>query len=128
MPPEAPVHASALLRLWSDLALQHVSMGGACACGIGGVTLRLQDFERDIIDYLRAEAERLGQADACALLDRHAAAGDGAVAAVLGELAAAGAGVPADAAAWVLARLDRTLTSFARLHGPARDGRPGASS
>lgn len=74
MRPDA-ARAAALLRLWNDVALQHVSMGGACACGMGGVTLRLQDFERDILDYLRDDAGRLGEAEAHALLACHAPAG-----------------------------------------------------
>ncbi|VCU68349.1 hypothetical protein PIGHUM_00400 [Pigmentiphaga humi] len=122
MPAEADLRqAAALQRLWNELALQHVAMGGgACACGIGGVVVRLQDFERDIVDYLQAEAARLGEQEAGALLDRHAAAAgaDGAgLAEVLGELADPAAQVPQAAAHWLLARLDRTLTSFARLHG-----------
>jgi hypothetical protein len=123
VPPDAAARAAALLRLWNDVALQHVSMGGACACGMGGVTLRLQDFERDILDYLRDEAGRLGEAEAHALLERHAPAGqEGGVAAVLAALADPGNDAAAAGAAWLLGRLDRTLSSFARLHGGARSG------
>jgi len=123
VPPDATARAAALLRLWNDVALQHVSMGGACACGMGGVTLRLQDFERDILDYLRDEAGRLGEAEAHALLQCHAPAGqEGGMAAVLAALADPDSVVPAAGAAWLLGRLDRTLSSFARLHGGARSG------
>lgn len=122
VPPDA-ARAAALLRLWNDVALQHVSMGGACACGMGGVTLRLQDFERDILDYLRDDAGRLGEAEAHALLQRHAPAGqEGGMAAVLSALADPDGDVPEAGAAWLLGRLDRTLSSFARLHGGARSG------
>lgn len=117
--------ASRLLLLWNDLARQHVSMGGGCACGIGGVTVRLEDFEHDIADYLCAEAQRLGNAEVLALLSRHVRMDDPApdeIGKVLTMLAATEDRVPESAADWILSRLDRTLTSFARLHGGAKGG------
>lgn len=121
------VRASRLLLLWNDLARQHVSMGGGCACGIGGVTVRLEDFEHDIADYLYAEAERLGNADVLALLSRHINMDEPApdeISKVLTTLASTDEPAPVAVADWLLTRLDRTLTSFARLHGGAK----GASS
>lgn len=129
MPAEAAVRQAADLgRLWNELALQHVAMGGgACSCGIGGVVVRLQDFERDIVDYLRAEAARLQENEALALLDRHAASeAGGGLAGVLAVLSDPASAVPDAAAGWLLARLSRTLTSFARLHGGARATQTGA--
>lgn len=115
-----------LLRMWEDLARQHVSMGGGCACGIGGVTVRLQDFEHDIADYLVAEAERLKQADVLALLMQHVQfdpPGEDEIVKVLRAMAGgeADAGPPPsqEVVLWLLQRLERTLNSFAKLHGGA---------
>ena len=47
-----PAIAQELLDIWQRLSSQHVALAAGCACGIGGVTLRLQDFEQDIADYL----------------------------------------------------------------------------
>lgn len=115
--------ASRLLLLWNDLARQHVSMGGGCACGIGGVTVRLEDFEHDIADYLYAEAERLGNHEVLALLARHIQLENPApdeISNVLKALASTDDPVPETVAQWIVTRLDRTLTSFARLHGGAK--------
>lgn len=115
-----------LLRLWEDLARQHVSMGGGCACGIGGVTVRLQDFEHDIADYLVAEAERLKQADVLALLLQHVQfdpPGEDEIVKVLRAMAGgeadAGSSPAPEVVLWLLQRLERTLNSFAKLHGGA---------
>jgi hypothetical protein len=111
-----------LLRLWEDLARQHVSMGGGCACGIGGVTVRLQDFEHDIADYLVAEAERLKQADVLALLLQHVQfdpPGEDEIVKVLRAMADTESPAPPAVVEWLLQRLERTLNSFAKLHGGA---------
>lgn len=110
--------AARLAQLWSRLAAQHVTLGAGCGCMVGGVSVSLEDFELDIVDYLWGESERLG------------------VAAVEGFLLAPGPiaeqrkpvmhlltrleeGEANDAVAdWLLSRLARTLESFARLHGP----------
>ena len=44
--------AGRLLAMWSELAYRHVTLGSACACGAGGISLRLEDFELDIVGYL----------------------------------------------------------------------------
>ena len=119
--------ASRLSLLWNDLARQHVSMGGGCACGIGGVTVRLEDFEHDIADYLYAEAERSDKHEVLALLSRHIQLENPApdeINNVLKALANTDDPVPEAVAEWVVTRLDRTLTSFARLHGGARGAAP----
>jgi hypothetical protein len=111
-----------LLRMWEDLARQHVSMGGGCACGIGGVTVRLQDFEHDIADYLVAEAERLKQADVLALLSQHVQfdpPGEDEIVKVLRAMADTESPPSPAVVEWLLQRLERTLNSFAKLHGGA---------
>jgi hypothetical protein len=104
-------------RLWSRLSAQHVSLATGCGCGIGGVDVRLEDFERDIADYLLAEAERLGVADVVAFLPSAEAIATDAhpVRDLLARLEAGEA--PEAAADWLLPRLTRTLESFANLHG-----------
>lgn len=109
--------AEQLLDLWSALALRHVALGSACGCGAGGVSLRLEDFELDIVDYLQDGGERhedaeiarwfqarqgldLGRQPMRDLLD----------AVVAGQ-------VPGPTATWLLQRLERTLRSINELHG-----------
>jgi hypothetical protein len=58
--------ASRLADLWHRLSTQHVALG--CACSMAGVSVTLEDFERDIGDYLWAESERLGETAVVALL------------------------------------------------------------
>lgn len=112
--------------LWSRLAGQHVSLGCACACSVGGVTLQLVDFEQDIIDYLIGQAERARRPDLVAWLQRHGREGarpDGAwrVSALLGALGAALRApeppTPPELLPFTLTRLGKTLRSFANLHG-----------
>jgi len=115
----ADPRAQQLLRTWSSLSAQHVALGGNCGCGFGGISVSLEDFERDIADYLYAEAERSGQAQALALLcaDGPPAGQERPVRTLLERPCAEGA--DAGAAEWLLPRLARTLESFAKLHGPA---------
>jgi hypothetical protein len=49
--------ASGLLALWHRLSSQHIALG--CSCGMSGISVTLEDFDRDIADYLWAESERL---------------------------------------------------------------------
>ncbi|MGV7206924.1 hypothetical protein ACLB1G_03605 [Oxalobacteraceae bacterium A2-2] len=101
------------------MSSQHVALATGCACGVGGVTLRLEDFEQDIADYLLAQAERSQRADVVALLRRHGydeAAGAWRLGALLQGLIdtpEADAGM----ADFILSRLGKTLRSFAKLHG-----------
>ncbi|MBP1202384.1 hypothetical protein JOD97_000398 [Duganella sp. 1411] len=113
--------ARELLDIWQRLSSQHVALATGCACGIGGVTLRLEDFEQDIADYLLAQAERGRRDDVVALLRRHGfdeAAGAWRLGALLAAFidgpAAAADAEPAD---FILSRLGKTLRSFAKLHG-----------
>jgi hypothetical protein len=114
----ADPRARHLLGLWSSLSARHVALGGNCGCGFGGISVSLGDFERDIADYLYAEAERLGETGALALLcaDGAPAEQEQPVRALLERLCEDGG--DARAADWLLPRLARTLESFAKLHGP----------
>ena len=98
----ADPRAARLAQLWSRLAAQHVTLGAGCGCMVGGVSVSLEDFELDIVDYLWAESERLGQAVVEAFLLQPGPINQQ-VKPVLS----------------LLTRLARTLDSFARLHGPA---------
>lgn len=109
--------AERLLELWSALALRHVALGGACACGAGGVSLQLEDFELDIVDYLQDAGERHEAPDVAAWFQARQQQPPGPQ--PLRDLldAVLTGAVPPPAAAWLLPRLERTLRSFAELHG-----------
>ena len=111
--------AERLLDLWSALALRHVALGGACGCGAGGVSLRLEDFELDIADYLQDGGERHEDAEVATWFQSRQGADPGPQ--PLRDLldAVLAGNVPQPAAAWLLPRLERTLRSFAELHGGA---------
>jgi hypothetical protein len=113
--------ARQLLEMWSSVSRQHVSIAGGCACGVGGVTLLLEDFEQDIIDFLTGQAERAKRTDVAEFLAAHAvdgATGRWSVGALLARLGDAGSAAAAgDVPAFLLERLGKTLRSFARLHG-----------
>jgi hypothetical protein len=55
---DAAAQAAYLGALWHRLSAQHIALG--CSCGMSGISVTLEDFERDIADYLWAESERLG--------------------------------------------------------------------
>ncbi len=111
------LQAGRLWDLWCALALRHVALGGACACGAGGISLRLEDFELDIVDYLQDGGERCEQPEVAAWFRARPAAGQGAQP-MRGLLDALGSDeVPQAVAQWALARLERTLRSFAEVHG-----------
>ncbi|MEY2770541.1 MAG: hypothetical protein RIQ38_960 [Pseudomonadota bacterium] len=110
-------HAAELAHLWHRLATQHIALG--CSCTMSGISVTLEDFEHDIADYLWAESERHGQDEVLAFL---LAPGpirtqERAIEHLLARLQHTP--LPEAPAAWLLARLDRTITSYARLHGPA---------
>ena len=111
--------ASALLALWHRLSTQHIALG--CSCGMSGISVTLEDFERDIADYLWAESERLGQG---AVVDFLLAPGpiasqERAIRVILGRLEAGEA--ENEVADWLLTRMTKTIESYAKLHGPAPD-------
>lgn len=111
--------AARLSDLWSRLSAQHVALG--CSCLMGGISVTLEDFERDIADYLWAESERLGAAavEAFLLAPGPMETQERAVRGVLSRLESGEA--PPEVAAWLLQRLTKTIESFAKLHGPAGD-------
>ncbi len=114
---EQAAHAERLLDLWSTLSVRHVALGGACGCGAGGVSLRLEDFELDIVDYLQDGGERSDDAEVARWFQARQGVALGRqplrdlLDAVMAEQ------VPEPAALWMLSRLERTLRSFAELHG-----------
>lgn len=115
----ADPRAERLAHLWSRLSAQHVTLGAGCGCMVGGVSVSLEDFELDIVDYLWADSERLGEAAVVAFL---LAPGpiDQQIKPVATLLDRLGAGEAEEAVAdWLLTRLARTLDSFAKLHGPS---------
>jgi len=115
----ADPRAERLANLWSRLSAQHVTLGAGCGCMTGGVSVSLEDFELDIVDYLWADSERLGET---AVVDFLLAPGPidqqvKPVATLLARLEDDEA--EAAVADWLLTRLARTLDSFAKLHGPS---------
>jgi hypothetical protein len=101
--------ATGLLEQWTLLAGQHVPAGTGCSCGHGGAGVRLENFEQDILDYLR-HRHRDAEGVQASLDERRS------IPALLGALAQGdGAGL-GDAATAVLADLARSLDSFGELH------------
>ena len=109
--------AAHLAALWHRLSAQHIALG--CSCGMSGISVTLEDFERDIADYLWAESERLGQARVVEFLlaPGPIASQDRAIRHSLARLEADEA--DEDVADWLLTRMTKTIESYARLHGPA---------
>ena len=60
-PRAAPVPAEAmrLLGHWNRIANGHVAMSAGCSCGVGVSELKVQDFESDILDFLRGRHKGL---------------------------------------------------------------------
>jgi hypothetical protein len=114
--------ASRLSRLWSELAVRHVALGSSCGCGAGGVSLQLVDFELDIVDYLEDQGLRSGVAEVEEFFRaRPASQATGLPLQTLLEDLERDQ-LPASASEWLLARLERTLKSFAELHGGRQQG------
>ena len=114
---ELAQQADLLLDLWGSLALRHVALGSACACGSGGVSLRLEDFELDIVDYLQDGGERCDDAPVAQWFRARQgqAPGEQPLRGLLDDILQDR--IPAPVAHWILQRLERTLRSFAQLHG-----------
>lgn len=113
------LQASRLAHLWNRLATLHIALG--CSCLMGGVSVRLEDFERDIADWLWAESERLGQPEVVAFL---LAPGpietqDKAVRLILERLERGEA--ESAVADWLLQRMTKSIESYAKLHGSVPD-------
>lgn len=117
---ESPVaQAARLAVLWDRLATQHVALG--CSCLMGGVSVTLEDFERDIADWLMAESERLAVVGVCLFLGKQGplSTQDHPIRTTLHRLE--GGEAAPEVAQWLMERMTRTLESYARLHGPAPD-------
>lgn len=108
--------ATRLAELWHRLSAQHIALG--CSCTMSGISVTLEDFERDIADYLWAESERFGEHAVVAFLLSQGPISEQprAVRDILARLedGQADEGV----ADWLLARLTKTIESYAKLHGP----------
>jgi hypothetical protein len=109
--------ATYLAELWHRLSAQHIALG--CSCNMAGISVTLEDFERDIADYLEAESERLGMTGVVDFLrapgplaEQHQP-----IRTILTRLQ--DEPVHATVADWLLARMTQTLESYAKLHGPA---------
>lgn len=109
--------AAYLADLWHRLSAQHIALG--CSCTMSGISVTLEDFERDIADYLWAESERLGEkaVEDFLLAPGPIAQQDKAIRGILQRLEddACQDGV----AEWLLPRMTKTIESYAKLHGPA---------
>lgn len=109
--------AAYLADLWHRLSAQHIAMG--CSCTMSGISVTLEDFERDIADYLWAESERLGEKEVqdFLLAPGPIAEQDRAIRGILERLEKGAC--EEVIAAWLLPRMTKTIESYAKLHGPA---------
>jgi hypothetical protein len=114
--------ADTLLDLWSSLATRHVALGASCACGMGGVSLQLADFELDIVGYLEDAGLRSGMPEIVAFFDalQRAGAQEQPLVRLLEDVQQGR--LPAALSDWLLPKVERTLRSFAELHGPGSRG------
>ena len=108
-----------LSHLWNRLSAQHIALG--CSCTMSGISVTLEDFERDIADYLWAESERLGQNEVVAFLLANGPleSQDKAVRGILNRLESEE--ISEGVSEWLLQRMTKTIESYAKLHGPAPD-------
>ena len=99
---DARLEAVQLLGRWTRIAQGHVLIGGGCSCGLTAASLRVEDFEQQILDFLKGKHD--------------VAAKSASVAELLRAIATQRASVDRGRALAVLADLDRTLESFDQLH------------
>ncbi len=112
----ARAQAVHLAELWHRLSAQHIALG--CSCTMSGISVTLEDFERDIADYLWAESERLGATDVVAFLLSSGPIADQEqpIRQILKRLADDEAEESVEQ--WLLPRMTKTIESYAKLHGP----------
>ena len=67
------VLALQLLGNWNRLANGHVALSAGCSCGVADSPLRVQDFEQDILDFLRGRHPVALRADSIQALLTHLA-------------------------------------------------------
>ena len=108
--------AAYLNGLWNRLSGQHIALG--CSCTMSGMSVTLEDFERDIADYLWAESERLGQTHVVDFLLSPGPINEQnrAIRGILDRLE--NEEVSSGIADWLLPRMTKTIESYAKLHGP----------
>lgn len=121
--------AEHLLDMWSSLSMQHVALGAGCGCGMGGISLRLDDFELDIVDYLGDAGARSDVPEVAAFftaVQKSAEEGSamGSRAQPLRRLLdqARRDRLPRAVTEWLLPKVEKTLRSYAELHGPKLEG------
>ena len=102
--------AAQLLGKWTSLARGHVVMGGNCSCGVGGASVRVEEFEQQILDYLESAFGRGGNAAIGEAIRK-----SGSVGALLRSITA---DASTRSAEWlpVLDAVNRTLESFEQAH------------
>lgn len=88
---------------------------------MSGISVTLEDFERDIADYLWAESERLGEkaVEDFLLTPGLIAKQDKPIRHILHRLEEEEC--KEEVAQWLLPRMTKTIESYAKLHGPAPD-------
>jgi hypothetical protein len=108
--------ASYLVDLWNRLSSQHIALG--CSCNMTGISVTLEDFERDIADYLLSEGERFKQAEVVKFLTINGPLEKQTkpVRSILERLMTGYQ--ENEVANWLLQRLTKTLESYANLHSP----------
>ena len=97
---DARIEALQLLGKWTSLGQAHLLIGAGCSCGFAGGSLRVEEFEQQILEYLAG---------------KHSAARPSAsLADLLRSVARQPGGVPG--ALSLLDDVKRTLDSFDELH------------
>ena len=111
--------AEYLLNLWSRLSRKHIALG--CSCSMSGISVTLEDFERDIADYLLAESERLGEKMVEEFLNVSGpiTEQEKPIRDILSRIEKLDS--DDEVAKWLLPRMTKTIESYAKLHGPAPD-------
>lgn len=114
---QAQAQAQYLLDLWSRLSSQHIALG--CSCSMSGVSVTLEDFERDIADYLWAESQRLEelQVESFLLSPGPISKQEKAIRGLLERLI--NGECEPSVSQWLIQRMSKTIESYAKLHGPA---------
>ena len=97
--PSASVLALRLLGQWTRIAQGHVALATGCSCGVGVSSLRVRDFEEQILEYLQGRHGTKAEA--------------GSVSDLLRVLAKSQEGETLA----LLADLERTIDSFEQQHG-----------
>ena len=99
---DARIEALQLLGKWTQLAQGHVLVGGGgCSCGLVSANCRIEDFEQQILDYLRSKHGTAVESDRIASLLQ-----------AIARPANGNTGKSLD----LLDDLNRTLESFNELH------------